>query len=448
MEQPTENAVTQKPMVTNYRYYVLAVLLVIYCFNFIDRQILAVLSPQIKADLDLNDTQLGILKGLAFALFYAIMGIPLAIVGDRFNRVKLISFSVGLWSLMTALSGFANSFFHLLLARVGVGIGEAGGTPPSHSLISDYFERKQRATAMGIFSLGVPIGTLFGFLIGGWLASTYGWRTTFLLVGAPGILIAIILRFTVKEPKRGATEENPEKLNTVKKLVWYKLIASLWSIKSYRTTVYAGALNAFCGYGLSMWLMDFFFRNHGYTDAQALSVPLAIVIGIGGGIGTFSGGFFADFMGKKDKSYYLSIPGWSMLLCAPLVFLALWVPTAMTSFAILFVVFFCIYLTLGPIYGVVQTLAPVNNRALAVAFYFLCQSLIGAGLGPFLIGGASDILNSDAFGFNEGEALRVSMYMMVFAIAAAGIVLITQRKHLEVDLKTLAERAEAEEANK
>ena len=189
-----------------YRRYVLGMLALVYVFNFTDRQILAILMQPIKEDLLLSDTQLGLLSGIAFALFYVTMGIPIARLADRYSRVNIISVSIFLWSLMTALSGLAGNFTQLLLARIGVGIGEAGCTPPAHSLLADYFARENRASALSIYSLGLPLGSVLGLMAGGWVAQIYGWRMAFFLVGLPGLVLALMVKFTIREPRRGLAD--------------------------------------------------------------------------------------------------------------------------------------------------------------------------------------------------------------------------------------------------
>ena len=295
---------SKRPKWSTYQKYVIGLLLVVYTFNFIDRQIIAILSPAIKAELGLSDTQLGLLKGLPFAIFYALFGFPIARLADRKNRVTIISVAIALWSGMTVLCGAAQSYIQLLLARMGVGVGEAGCSPPAHSLISDYFPKSQRATALGIYSLGISFGTLFGILLGGLIADAFGWRWAFVLVGLPGILLAIIVKLTLKEPVRG-TMDGLAKRATAPTLPIAESFVKMWGIRSFRVLCFSGALSAFCSFALALWIVDFLFRSHGLTYAN-LTWPLAMVIGIGGGIGTVEGGYVADLWGGKDESAYFS----------------------------------------------------------------------------------------------------------------------------------------------
>lgn len=410
-----------------YGRYVLIALLTVYSINFMDRQIIAVLSPQIKSELGLSDTQLGFLKGTAFALFYATMSIPMAMLGDRMNRVTLISCSLALWSGMTALTGLAGNFLQLFLCRMIVGVGEAGSTPPSHSLLADYFARDKRSTVLAIYSLGVPIGTFLGLVMGGWLATHYGWRTTLLLLGIPGIFLGFVVKFTVRDVARGSADTltapppPPDGLFVVAK--------QLWSIATYRTMILSGSLNAFVGYALSMWLVDFYVRS-GRASLAEIGIWMAVAFGIGGGIGTFAGGFAADKFGRRNPSNYLLIPGTAMVIAAPLAIAAVLVQDMVWSVGCVFVASGLMYMSFGPLYGLVQTLAPINNRSLAVAFYFLFQSMIGSGLGPLTIGFASDQLSRI---MAPDTALTIAIASLCLPLLIAGFNLILHRRRLHAD---------------
>ncbi|HJP34942.1 MAG TPA: MFS transporter, partial [Gammaproteobacteria bacterium] len=283
------------------RHYALGVLVVVYTFNFIDRQILSILMQSIKIDLGLSDQALGFLAGFAFAAFYATMGIPIALWADRGNRRNLISLALAIWSAMTALSGMAQNFTHLALARIGVGIGEAGCSPPAHSLISDYYPPEQRATALGIYSMGIPLGIMFGLFIGGWINEAFGWRRAFFVVGLPGMLLALIVRLTLKEPPRGLSEnraagdERPTFLETLRFLM---------KRPAFLHIAFGGALAAFVGYGVISWFPSFLIRTHGMNTAE-IGLWLGIIIGIPGGAGIFLGGYVADKLGARDPRWYL-----------------------------------------------------------------------------------------------------------------------------------------------
>ena len=236
------------------RHYALAILVMVYTFSFIDRQILSILIEPIKNDLGLSDTQMGLLTGFAFAAFYATLGIPIARFADSSNRRNLIVASLGVWSLFTALSGLALNFWHLLLARIGVGIGEAGCSPSAHSMIADYYPAEQRATALGIYSLGIPLGIMFGLFVGGAMEEAFGWRSALFVVGVPGILLALIVRFTLHEPARGFAEKRTD-TGTQPGVV--ETLSYLWQKKSFRHLSFAAGLTAFVGYGFVTWAPAF-----------------------------------------------------------------------------------------------------------------------------------------------------------------------------------------------
>ena len=294
-------------------YYTLVILTIVYSFNFIDRQLLAILQEAIKADLGLSDSQLGLLTGFAFAAFYVIAGIPIARWADRSNRRDIVAISLFLWSFMTAVSGFVQNFLQLLLARIGVGIGEAGGSPPSHSIISDIFGPRERASAIGFYSMGVSIGILFGFLAGGWLNEFFGWRVAFVVVGAPGILLAIFLRITVAEPVRGLNEKRQVSATPVP---LSEVLALLWNRRSFRHMALGAGLNAFAGYSTSNWTASFMIRSHDMSTGE-LGTWLALTIGLGGAVGVFCGGLLADRLSARDQRWYTWLPALTGFICVP-----------------------------------------------------------------------------------------------------------------------------------
>ncbi|MGB2256212.1 MAG: spinster family MFS transporter, partial [Spongiibacter marinus] len=294
-------------------YYALFILTIVYSFNFIDRQLLAILQESIKAELLLSDTQLGLLTGFAFALFYVTAGIPIARWADAGNRRNIVALAVFIWSFMTAISGLVQNYLQLLLARIGVGVGEAGGSPPSHSMISDMFPAERRASALGFYSTGVSIGILFGFLMGGWLNEFFGWRVAFFVVGVPGVLLALVVRYTLREPRRGLSEnrdDNPEPV-AVKEVV-----ALLWSRRSFRHMAWAGALSAFAGYSVANWSASFIIRSYGMSTGE-LGTWLALIIGIGGAVGVFGGGLLADKLAAKDTRWYVLLPALAGVISLP-----------------------------------------------------------------------------------------------------------------------------------
>lgn len=388
------------------RNYALSALVVVYTFNFIDRQILSILLEPIKADLGLSDTALGMLTGFAFALFYATLGIPIARYADRSNRRNLISVALTIWSAMTAFSGLAQNFWHLLIARVGVGVGEAGCSPPAHSMIADYFPTENRATALGVYSLGIPFGILFGFLAGGWLNEFFGWRVAFFVVGIPGLLLAILIRFTLREPSRGMAEgrtdagEQPSIMET---------FTYLWRKRTFRHMAFGSALTAFVGYGVVTWIPSFLIRSYGMETGE-VGTYLGLILGIPGGIGIALGGYLADRFGNRDTRWYLWIVTASLLLAAPFSIGVYLSDTATWSLLLLI-----IPVALGNFYQATtfsqtQGLVTLRMRAVAAAVLLFILNIIGLGAGPQFVGLLSDLLR-ESYG---DESLRYSLLIFSF----------------------------------
>ncbi len=369
-----------------YRYYALGLLLLVYIFNFLDRQILSILMPLIKADLGLSDTQLGLLSGLAFALFYSTLGIPIARWADRGSRRSIIALALAIWSAMTALSGLAGNFWQMAIARVGVGVGEAGCSPPSHSLISDFFPLEKRGTAMSIYSMGIPIGVLLGFLFGGQLGETFGWRWTFVIVGAPGILLALVVRYTLREPTRGMSEKVAVK---DEEFSIGQVFHVLWEKKTFRHLSFAAALHAFTGYGVGTWVPSFLYRVHEMSLSN-IGLVLAMVAGIAGGIGTFMGGWLTDKMQTRDQRWIVWVPGLATAAAVPFAFGVYLLDDISYVVASMILPNILGYMYLGPTFALTQSLVSVKMRALAAAILLLIINLIGLGLGPSFIGMLSD----------------------------------------------------------
>lgn len=386
------------------RNYALGVLVVVYTFNFIDRQILSILLEPIKQDLGLSDSALGMLTGFAFALFYATLGIPIARFADRSNRRNLIAWALAIWSAMTAVSGLAQNFWHLLLARIGVGVGEAGCSPPAHSMLADYFPTENRATALGIYSLGIPFGILFGFIAGGWLNEFFGWRVAFFIVGVPGLLLAILVRFTLREPPRGmaegrvADEEQPTIMETFR---------FLWSKRSFRHMAVGGGLTAFVGYGVITWVPSFLIRSYGMSTGD-VGTYLGLILGIPGGIGIALGGYLADRYGARDTRWYLWIVSVALIASTPLFF---GVYLSNTAFASL--MFLILPILLGNFYQATtfsqtQGLVSLRMRSVSAAVLLFILNMIGLGAGPQAVGILSDILQP-SYG---DESLRYALLIL------------------------------------
>lgn len=409
---------TANPPVQAGAYYTLGVLTLVYSFNFIDRQLLAILQESIKTDLGLKDAHLGLLTGFAFAAFYVTAGIPIARWADRANRRNIVALAVFTWSFMTSLSGLAQNYMQLLLARIGVGVGEAGGSPPSHSMISDMFPPHKRATAMGLYSTGVNIGILFGFLLGGWLNEFFGWRVAFMVVGAPGILLAILVRFTVREPERGLSEARQ---SSATESSLGDVIAWLWSRKSFRFLAAASALNAFSAYAIANWTASFMIRSH-QMDTGELGTWLALILGVAGAFGVISGGLLSDRLGKTDKRWYVWMPMLYLLVCAPFTFIAYSVEATYTALLALFIPGIVLNAYLGNVIALTHGLVGLSMRATASAILFFIINMIGMGLGPWSVGIVSDLLTPTLGTAALGMSLRciVAPVMVLAALCFYG----------------------------
>ncbi len=397
----------ENPKYSNtYIQYVLGMLVIVYVFNFIDRQILAILAPSIKDELGLSDTQIGALSGVAFGIFYATLGIPIARLADRYSRVNIISICLGIWSLMTALSGFAQNFVQLLIARIGVGIGEAGGSPPSHSLLADYFAPEKRATALGIYALGVPVGILFGNLAGGWINEFFGWRNAFFLVGVPGIVLAIILKMSVKEPPRGYSEGKPPEVNQVP---FKEVLRTMWGYKSFRFIALGAGTQAFVGYGSIAWMPSFLVRTHDMSTGE-VGTALGLIIGILGGAGTMLSGVIGDRLGARDKKWYMLVPAYAFLIAVPAGCAVYMVEGLWPALIIYMLPAFLVQLYTGPTFAMTQSLAPLAMRAAASALLLFIINIIGLVFGPTTVGILSDLLQS-TMQMNDIESLRWALML-------------------------------------
>jgi MFS family permease len=366
---------------------VLTILLLAYIFNFIDRQIIGILAVPIKADLGLSDSQLGLMGGLAFALFYTGLGIPIAWLADRKSRVTIIAVSLGLWSAFTALCGLANNFWQLFLARMGVGVGEAGGVAPSYALISDYFPPERRARALAIFSFGIPIGSALGIFFGGWLATSIDWRAAFIIVGLAGIALVPLVKFGLKDPVRGGYDAGAGAGDAAPpfSLVFRTLAAkpSFWLLS------FGAASGSILGYGLIFWLPSFFKRSFGLELVEVSWFYGSIVL-IGGVIGTWLGGWLGDRIGKDNPGAYALIPAVCFLLAAPAYAAGLFAPDLVTGWVLFLIPQMLGLAWLGPIIAAVQHIVPPNMRATASASFLFINNLIGIGFGTWFVGFMSD----------------------------------------------------------
>jgi len=380
--------------ITNPKIMLFALLLV-YILNFLDRQIVNILAEPIKGELGLSDTQLGLLAGPAFAVFYAVLGIPIARYADnaKTNRVWLISICLAIWSAMTAICGFAQNFVQLALARIGVGVGEAGCTPAAHSLIADSVPPEKRSSAIAFFGLGIPIGGLLGLIIGWVVNDQYGWRIALMLVGTPGILLAFLLPLIIRDPRRCADSAH---FNTADSPVKAKLsikdaVREVFASKAYLYVFIAASFTAFLSYGKGLWTISFFIRSHGLSTTEA-GLAMAVALGISGIIGTWLGGKMADVFGKHDKRHILTLPAIGMAIAAPILFAGYWAEDWRVAVALLILPTILNSAYYGPAYGCVQGLVRPEARAIAASLVVFGQNLIGLGLGPLLFGVLSDWL--------------------------------------------------------
>jgi MFS transporter, Spinster family, sphingosine-1-phosphate transporter len=381
-----------------YRRYLLAVLLTVLAFNQVDRLVLGLVLQDIKVDLNLTDTQLGLLTGIAFALFYSVMGIPIARWADRGNRVNIISVTTALWSAAVALCGAAGSFVQLMLMRVGVAIGEAGCIPPAHSLIADHFTRAERPRATAIYMLGMPLSAIVGYFVGGWLNELYGWRTTFVVLGVPGLALAIVARFTLKEPRLEIAASNLPHPRLLE--VW----ATLWASRSFRHLLVAFSVISFFGFGISKWQAAFFIRSHGMQTGE-LGTWFAAIFGSAGLLGTYLGGRLASahLANNEDRQLKAMAAAFALLaLIKAGVFLA---SSRYIAFVLMAAASVGYGMAIGPLFATIQTLVPQSMRATSIALLYLFANLIGMGLGPLAVGVLSDAFNPAA----KEESLRYAL---------------------------------------
>src|SRR3954451_3790958 len=383
---------------------VLALLLVAYIFNYLDRQILGILAGPIIGELHLSDRQFGLLSGPPFAILYSVLGIPFAFLADRTSRSRAIATAVAFWSAFTALCGTAVSFWQFFVFRMGVGIGEAGGVAPSYALIADYFEPRRRARALAIFSLGVPIGLSLGTLLGAFIAHAISWRAAFYIMGIAGVLLAPVMLVVVRDlPKKHAAGAAP--IGQVFPLLAKKPVFWLMA--------FAASSSSLCGYGLAVWTPSVLERSY-HLSLIERGQFMASVVFIGGCTGVFAGGWFADRLGHLDRAWYARLPAIAWAITAPTFALGLMAPSLWLAWPLLLIPNALNILWLGPAMTAVQHLVPQRMRSTASASFLLINNLIGLGIGPYLIGAISEALKR-TYGT---EALRYA------AVACTGFYLL------------------------
>ncbi|WP_339651865.1 MFS transporter [Halopseudomonas pelagia] len=399
-----------------YRNYVLFALTLIYILNFVDRALLAVVGPDLVPDLGITDTQFGLLTGFGFALLYTAVGIPLARFADVANRVWIMTVCVALWSLMTALCGLATevtigsvtigAFWILLMCRVGVGIGEAGCTPPANSLIADYFIPRERSQALGFYAMGVTLGTMFANLIGGWVTDMFDWRTAFFVVGLPGLLVALVFKLTVKEPPRGYTD--PPQAETKERASLGEAIHELMGKPAFWLMTAGATIAAFCGYGISSFQSLFLVRTYEITAGQA-AIWINTPVALSAAVGTFATGWLATKIYKKHPGAIAWVPAVGLAVSVPFYIFAFTTDNLLYAAIGLVIAGFVKYGYLAAQYTIGQGVVSMRVRAMATAVMLLLVNLIGYGFGPLFIGAVSDIFFKSGvaeFGVAAGELAR------------------------------------------
>jgi MFS family permease len=407
--------------------YCLVLLMLMQALNFLDRSVINILLDSIKKDLVLSDTVMGLLSGFAFVLFYSLFGIPVARWADVGNRKAIISVGLLVWSAMTAASGLAQNLAHLALARFGVGIGEAAGQAPAHAMISDYFPKQKRARALAIFQAGAYIGTFLGYFIGGWVNLYFGWRVAFAVAGLPGIALAIVLYFSVAEPRRGQAEGASRDATRAS---FRETVSFLFSQKSFVLTVLGGACVGFDLYAFSVWLPAFLGRVH-HLNSGEIGTYAGIVRGGCGPIGLLLGGIVVERLSRRNERWQLWAPAIASALACPVVLYALQTDSVSASIVGFGISSVLLAFHMGPIFAVVQATARLRMRATATACFYLAVTVIGLGIAPLIIGVANDYLQP-TYGMT---AIRYSLTLPAVATVAGGALFWWAAKYVQQDIR-------------
>ena len=422
-----------------YRTFALLLLTLVYGFNFIDRQIMGILAPFIQKDLGLTNTELGLLIGLAFAVFYTFVAIPIAWLADRFNRVNILSIALATWSAFTALTGLANNFVQVALARMGVGIGEAGGSPPSHSIISDMYPKEERASALGVYSMGIPLGIMAAYFVTASLMDVsedqVNWRQIFIFLGITGIALAVVVKLVLKEPVRGAMELSSG--TTISKPPFLESLKVLMRIPAWWAMCFGIAFGSFVSYAKSAFQTKYLVTLDPSFDFQTLVIILGIMNGTTYAGGAFFGARLADRWGKKDIRAYGWLPAIAMLLCLPVGIIGWWVDSVEMHLVFATFALLLLGIYLGPSFAIAQTLAPIHMRAMSTALFFFILNMIALGGGPTFAGWLMDVFGNN---YNEIESIRYSLTVTTCVFIPSVISFLLVSKFLPKDWKAAEER--------
>ena len=422
-----------------YRTFALLLLTLVYGFNFIDRQIMGILAPFIQKDLGLTNTELGLLIGLAFAVFYTFVAIPIAWLADRFNRVNILSIALATWSAFTALTGLANNFVQVALARMGVGIGEAGGSPPSHSIISDMYPKEERASALGVYSMGIPLGIMAAYFVTASLMDVsedqVNWRQIFIFLGLTGIALAVVVKLVLKEPVRGAMELTSG--TTISKPPFLESLKVLMRIPAWWAMCFGIAFGSFVSYAKSAFQTKYLVTLDPSFDFQTLVIILGIMNGTTYAGGDFFGARLADRWGKKDIRAYGWLPAIAMLLCLPVGIIGWWVDSVEMHLVFATFALLLLGIYLGPSFAIAQTLAPIHMRAMSTALFFFILNMIALGGGPTFAGWLMDVFGNN---YNEIESIRYSLTVTTCVFIPSVISFLLVSKFLPKDWKAAEER--------
>ena len=423
----------------SYRTMVLILLTVVYSFNFIDRQIVGILAPFIQQDLNLTNTQLGLLTGFYFALFYTFVAIPIAWLADRFNRVNIVSIALATWSGFTALFGLAGNYLQISLARMGVGIGEAGGSPPSHSIISDLYSKEERASALGVYSMGIPFGVMAAYLVTASLigssSDAVDWRRIFVILGLAGIALALVVRLVIREPQRGSMEM--EQVAKVKQPPFLESLKTLLSIPSWWGMCFGIAFGSFVAYAFAAFQTKYLLLLDPTYDFKLLLIILGIMNGTTYAGGTFIGARIADRWGAKNIKAYGWLPAIAVILTFPLGVLCFWVPSVNLHLILVTALLFFSGIYFGPCFAIAQTLAPINQRAMSTALFFFILNMIALGGGPTFAGWLIDFFKTDA---SELHATRLAMTFTYLMLIPSIVSFVLVSKILPRDWRNAEER--------